>query len=429
MGALIARGRSVVAVLLAASVCAFALVAGAYGAFDRHGRETLRLGGSVDRVLSDRRGGVLLLGSFRGEGAGIVRLRADGSVDRSFAEKGFAEIGWSDAVVRRDGRILVVGSGESAREPDASDLTVTRLRADGTIDSSFGEGGMVSVDLGRRLDEGTALAMAPKGEIWIGGSSATTEFQRGGTDAVGVVGRLLPDGELDRRFAGDGLRTVSAETVTGLANEPDAGVLVAVGGRFPVLELLRLRRGGDLDRSFAGEGRLSVRAPETGSLEDYFAPVDHIGMLPSGRFVVVGTVSRKTRGHAFGMMAARFTADGTLDDSFGSGGYAAADFQGETFPEAFAVGRNGGLVVAASTIAPESRGHRFGLIFFRPDGRLDRTVGHAGKVVPGFNGNAWARGLAFQSPRRVVVAGFLQARHRPNETVLARVTLGPSSVR
>jgi uncharacterized delta-60 repeat protein len=426
-------------VLLVVALCALvastSLCTGiASAAFDARGKETLRLGGSVDCVLSDHHGRILLCGQFFGEGSGIVRLRANGSFDRSFGDDGFASIGWSDVLVRRDGRIMVLGTREGREGPpegdlEATDPTVTRLRPNGTLDPTFGKGGVLSVDLGRRLDRGSALAIAPGGRIWVGGTSATYEEERGGSDAVTVVGRLTADGKLDRTFSQDGLKTLPATgPVADFANESHGGVLVASGG-FSSMDLFRLRRGGAFERPFGHQGSLSVDLSSAVGEGGKFFPIEHVGMLPDGRFILAGTLSFEMTGQNYSAIAARFLANGKLDVSYGVDGVARAGFPGFTFPVAFAVGHDGQLVIGADTVDLVLNIHRFGAIAFRPNGDLDRRFGHAGMTLFRFPGNSWLCDLVFQGSDRIVAVGFSQARGQPNATSIARIRLTRPPVR
>jgi hypothetical protein len=119
---------------------------------------------------------------------------------------------------------------------------VRRLLSTGRVDSSFGVRGLVRIDLGLRSDRGTAVAFAPHGKILLAGTSEAEEEVRGAGESVTVVGRLLPDGAVDKTFSRDGLtilRNGTVAKVDDLASGPDESVIASGGG-----ELLRLRPGG-----------------------------------------------------------------------------------------------------------------------------------------------------------------------------------------
>ena len=418
------RKRTAPVVALGLAI-AFVLLCGTVvlGSFSSDGKTTLRLGGTVDRILVGGDGHLLLVANnFRGHGRGIVGLRPNGTVDPKFGHHGFAAANWKDAVVQKDGRIVGV-------EPGGTTVSVRRLRPNGLPDPSFGQGGSVSVNFGGSIEEGRAVAIAPEGKILIGGSTATYEAPRGGSDRVGVVARLNSNGSLDSSFSRDGLVSFDGtSSVAALAYDHRGGVLVATGSETGPAgnEVHRLNRGGAPDRSFGREGRLSIRVGNPGSPYRYFAPIPHIGVLADGRFVLVGTTTDEGTGkdNSHGL-AVRYLPDGRLDAFYGAAGYAHFGFRGAqfTFPQAFVVGRrHGRLVIAAGLIDPATEGHRFGAISLGSDGRPYRRFGRAGQAWTRFPGNSWVQDIATQARRRVVLVGWLQS-GRGNATALARLSL------
>jgi uncharacterized delta-60 repeat protein len=243
--------------LCLAGVCALVICGSAYGAFGSNGRETLDIGRGPDGALAYPGSRLLLLGGFFGRGHGLVRLNANGNIDRSFGEHGHVAASFSDIAVQPNGKILTVSTETHLGN---ADLVVTRLRRDGRLDRSFGNGGEKVVDFGRKFDEATAIGIAPGGKILLGGTSATIIEERGGSDAVTMVGRLLPNGDLDRGFSGDGLTTLAVfAPVVDFATGPKASTLVATGAHgIYGMSLLRLHDSGSLDHSFGVEGKVLV---------------------------------------------------------------------------------------------------------------------------------------------------------------------------
>jgi uncharacterized delta-60 repeat protein len=101
----------------------------------------------------------VLTGTAANADMGVMRLNPNGSIDTSFGVAGARVIGFDridsdkrDTVrgmaVQPNGRILLVG--DAAGGIGGVDMAVIRLTADGSLDSSFGSGGMTTVafDLG-----------------------------------------------------------------------------------------------------------------------------------------------------------------------------------------------------------------------------------------------------------------------------------------
>ena len=353
-----------------------------------------------------------------------MRLRANGAFDRSFGGDGFAPINWQDVLLRKDGRILVVGASEPAGDLGETDLTVTRLRPNGMLDPTFGGDGVVSVDLGRQWDRGSTLAMAPAGKILVGGTSTSEKFDRGFSDSVAVIGQLRPDGKLDRTFSHDGLTTLSAAgPIFDIVNAPRGGILVAAD-EYASAMLFRLRPSGALESSFGQMGSMPISLKGTSLEGNYFSPIPHIGMLADGRFILAGTFSLEMTGQQnYSAIAARYFPDGRLDASYGVNGFAKAGFPGVTFPSAFVVRRDGRLFIGADTADLVSNIHRFGAIAFRPSGSLDRRFGHSGMTLSRFPGNSWLQDLTFQGANRIVLVGWSRLRNQPNKTTVSRLGL------
>lgn len=191
----------------------------------------------------------------------VVAYRPDGRVDSSFGEGGrvffpgrkarYAYTGLLDVSVLANGEILVVGYRSDR-------LLVARLKTNGELDRSFGDGdGMVSIGLGRG-----ALCCPEQASVFSlkdGGSVVLTD----GFSPV-LMARLRQDGRLNRRFGKGGIarqnRSASTE-MHDVAVQGD-GRIVAVGvdvrgGRL-VFVTLRFLPDGRRDRSFGNRGVMSL---------------------------------------------------------------------------------------------------------------------------------------------------------------------------
>lgn len=103
--------------------------------------------------------------------AGLLRTNADGSLDTSFGDDGFASDVFHDSihgietdqiVLDANGRIYVAGSISS--EIDFPQRAVLRLLQDGTLDSTFGDGGRILID----ADKTAILTRAGDGTMLMG---------------------------------------------------------------------------------------------------------------------------------------------------------------------------------------------------------------------------------------------------------------------
>ena len=157
-------------------------------------------------------------------------------------------------------------------------IHVARLDQGGGLDSAFGRGGQVFVD---DVADGVgvgALAIAPKGKIYIAGSGR----RQGGA----FILRLRPNGKLDRRFGHRGIaymRHVKLR-VAGAAVDRGGRILIA-GTVSSNLTVLRRLRNGRPDRTFAGGSTAQLRS--LGATRVVAA-----GLQAGRRLVVLGSAGR-----------------------------------------------------------------------------------------------------------------------------------------
>ena len=175
-----------------------------------------------------------------------------GSLDTSFSDDGFATtaIGSSAearaVAVQSDGKIVVAGYSGSG---SGHDLVVVRYHANGTLDTSFGNGGIVTTDVDSGSDDyGMAVALRSDGGIVVAG--------RSGGDFVVV--RYTSGGVLDASFGNGGIVTTDIDSGSGdngeaVALQSDGGIVVAgfswIGGDADVA-VVRYTAAGVLDTSF-----------------------------------------------------------------------------------------------------------------------------------------------------------------------------------
>lgn len=132
----------------------------------------------------------------------IVRYNSDGSLDTGFGNGGIVHTRISETydfarsvVIQPDGKILVAGSSQSSLSN--YDFTIVRYNTDGSLDSTFGVNGIVITDIGQDL--GNEIVLLPDGKIILAGSSAT--YASSGF----AVLRFNSDGTLDKSFGDNGL--------------------------------------------------------------------------------------------------------------------------------------------------------------------------------------------------------------------------------
>ncbi len=156
-----------------------------------------------------------------------------------------ASIGAKNLLVQPDGKILAASSGFNS-----SQFLLERLNADGTPDASFGTGGLTFITIANGVSP-KSIALQDDGKILVAGDTFS------GSSAP-FLARLNDDGSLDTSFGVGGLVDFSSSPVNTIEQidvAADGKVLVAaqVFGR-PEMYALRLRADGLFDNTFGSNG-------------------------------------------------------------------------------------------------------------------------------------------------------------------------------
>jgi uncharacterized delta-60 repeat protein len=146
----------------------------------------------------------------------VVRLRADGSLDSSFAPFGLVETGHPLARLLPDGRVLLFGLFIRTGTLDFRGITV--LGANGSVSSSFQSPIPLTPENVTRVEIYAAEPM-PDGRIVVSGS-----FRSLGPDRLKFLARLNANGSLDPTFNANALNLTSAPIL--LAVENDGSLLL-----------------------------------------------------------------------------------------------------------------------------------------------------------------------------------------------------------
>lgn len=155
---------------------------------------------------------------------------------------------------------------------------------------------------------------------------------------------------------------------------------------------------GALDPTFGAGGRVRTDFGRIDGIED-------LAVQSDGKIVAVGTTQQPvTFDDQFAL--ARYTRDGSLDATFGTGGKMTTEFGGGV-NSAYAVALQGdGKIVAVGVAGGGPTGADIALARYNADGSLDASFGAGGKVVTDFNStHETALGLAIQPDGKLVVVG------------------------
>ncbi len=337
-------------------------------------------------------------GGASGYDFGICRYNANGTLDNTFSGDGKETTVVSAGLdlvagidIQPDGKIVVCGTA------NLNQFAVVRYNTNGSLDNSFGTGGMVVMNVSPGSEGATSVKVQPDGKILVAGYATLS-----GTDDFALV-RFNTNGTLDNTFGTVGIVTTAignaGESVSALALQPD-GKIIAAGHmnnisaprRFVVA---RYTTTGVLDASFGASGTATA-APTTG--HNYaFA----VGLQPDGK-IVLGGRSYNTANYDFSIV--RFDATGLLDNTFGTGGTAVTPVGAADMGAALVIQANGKIVVAG--YANNGSNTDFALVRYLPGGTLDNAFGTNGIVTHSVGaGMDEIRAASLQTDGKLVIAG------------------------
>ncbi|HMC89124.1 MAG TPA: hypothetical protein VKI17_06235, partial [Gemmataceae bacterium] len=225
-----------------------------------------------------------------------------GALDQTFGMNGevmsnFSLSNFTTALLQTDGKIVVVGSAG----PSVSILALARYNPDGSLDSSFGMGG---VEYSPLIGGAAAAALQADGAILVAG----------GRNEESVLARFTTSGAPDSTFGTGGSVTTSIPELTGVAVAPDGKIILA-GFGFPppsyssTIELQRYNPNGTLDTTFGSGG--TATDPAGG------AQSSRLLTQPDGKILLVETIGgTMANGYITPFLVKRYNADGSVDQGF-----------------------------------------------------------------------------------------------------------------
>jgi uncharacterized delta-60 repeat protein len=243
----------------------------------------------------------------------MARYNANGTLDTTFGNNGEVVTPGmgtaSSIVVQKDGKIL--GFSNSGYGTGGGIITLVRYNTNGTLDTTFGNGGELVTNITRYSTQ----LIQPDGKFVFAWqtSSKVGNFQF-------EIARLNADGTTDSSFGSGGAVYTNNFSVSTAALQADGKIVVsgleAPSGNFG---LIRYNADGTLDTTFGTSGNGIVTVPQPGSLNA--GGGKQLEVQSDGKIVAISYFTNSAPG-AFG--AVRVNADGTLDTSYGNGGWATA---------------------------------------------------------------------------------------------------------
>ncbi|MCB9204598.1 MAG: T9SS type A sorting domain-containing protein [Flavobacteriales bacterium] len=266
--------------------------------------------------------------------AGLIRYLPTGELDTTFGENGIVVSNLSSdsqradfiraGTLQSDGKIVCVGSVDGTESLEAG---VVRLLQNGSVDSSFGMNGVFSIDPSTvQPDEANGVAIQSDGKIVVGISSSSP--------IGGLVIRLMQDGTIDSTYGNNGMIDLSHE-VENITVQNDGKVVAVGSFNLPTdpigqFAVSRITENGTLDSSFGNSGMYFFEHSDIIGIE-YTSVLPYSVVLDGNNRIIIGgsTEILNTGEYDSKFAIGRLNPDGSLDQSFGIGGRNVIDIPGE----------------------------------------------------------------------------------------------------
>jgi uncharacterized delta-60 repeat protein len=272
-----------------------------------------------------------------------------------------------------------------------------------------------------------------------------------GTYGLGGVAVLVPPPNTATTSGANTTTTDNSENVNSIALQN--GQAVGVGtlsintdiepaGTFTSTSTLiaaRFNTNGSLDSSFGLGGTTSI--PVTSGGITYNVSGEDIVVQSNGMIDLLGTArpASPSTSTIDDFVVAQLNSNGSLNTSFGTGGFTLIDFStsptapaSDTSASALALSPNGSIVaVGSTTLAGATPVSSFAIARLNPNGSLDTTFNGTGMTTSSFNtggttnSNATASGVVVTSSGTVIVVGEADV---PTTTVFTNGTLSKAAV-
>ena len=341
--------------------------------------------------------GKIVIAGYSKTDFAVVRYNTNGTLDPSFGKGGIVittlksgDDHTSALAIQPDGKIVVAGSTYNGK---ANDFAVIRYNENGTLDPSFGKGGISITSINEGDDNASGLAIQPDGKIVVAGST------NNGSNFDFALIRYNPDGTLDPAFGTGGIVSIDIrqgdDQVSSIAIQADGKILLA-GYSNTDLALARFRPNGILDTDFGKGGKVIT------SIRDGEDEASAVCLQPDGKIVVAGS---SNNGLNFDFAVVRYNINGTLDFSFGKRGMVITKIRdGDDKASSVAIQADGKIIAGGSS--NNGSNFDFALIRYYPNGTLDPAFGEGGIVMTDIrNGDDRANAIAIQADGKIVAAG------------------------
>ncbi|TBX71321.1 T9SS type A sorting domain-containing protein [Flavobacterium silvisoli] len=360
-------------------------------------------------------GYVVMMGGYGVPASGVAQIglsrhKDDGTIDTSFGTNGFISINVNNKtyghslILQQDGKIVIAGYIENS--PTSISLLVVRLTTDGNLDPMFGNNGIAIFNNNMNA---FSVKVQLDDKIVVGGNCGN-EF---------AIARLNTDGSLDMDFGFNGLATTTITTsanqsqINAVSIQNDGKIVAAGQANINSINicfcLVRYDSNGNIDTDFGINGKVLT------NLNPYSVEIIS-GMViqQDGKIVVTGHADQST-------VIARYDNTGVLDTLFGTDGISTITYGNSSLSLSLLIQPDNKIVIVGNSPLPNDK---FLIARYTDSGILDVTFNTSGYNLGSFgNNNNRFNSILLQSDGKLLATGFTQIGNDVY-TVIARFNSG-----
>lgn len=355
-------------------------------------------------ITTDGSGKIYVVGNSKNTTTdmAIWRYNSDGTLDASFGNGGVVIYDGSvfdtayGIALDGNGKILVTGYVDN---PTSIDMAIWRYNSDGTPDTTFDTDGVVIVDVAGNTDYGWSIVIAANGRILVSGIGDN------GTDSDAMIWGYNSDGTPDTTFGVNGVAVFDGGfNDIGFDIKLDAqGRLLQGGWTYTSTNvsdrhaaIWRYSASGVLDTTFGTNG-MAVHDPSAHSL-GYSLNIDG-----QGNIIVGGAIHNGTD---WDLAIWKFGINGSPDNTFGVAGlatYASSGTAVTDFSIDSTISADGKIIL----VGYMSNGANMDMVLwcFNPSGTIDTSFETLGVLAVDYGGDDMLRNVYLDANGSILATG------------------------
>ena len=380
--------------------------------FNGNGKQTTNLitdfetGNSVVAIQSN---GKIVVAGYTPGGTNhndfvVARFNTNGSIDNTFNNNGVLTIDFTSSddysgsvAIQSDDKIVVTGYSYIYSPVTIQHLAVARYNPDGSLDSSFADNGKLEGISKQQYTVFNSSVIQADGKLLAAGSAWN------GSNYDFAVARYNSNGSPDSSFSNDGKQITdfgATDEAVSVVIQPDGKIVVA-GNCKTQFAIARYNTNGSLDNTFSGDGKLIFSMGFADACKS-------VALQSDGKIVMAGyTFTDRNYDSAY-FAIARLNSDGTPDNTFNQNGKQLTGFDSSpSFAASIAIQNDGKILIAGRSYLNNQ--DNFSLARYKTDGSLDSAFSHDGKQNNVFGPDDYlAESIAIQADGKIVVSGSSQ---------------------